>query len=545
MLLAISAVLSVVASLQTTSLDLETKAYQATLMEERKNNIRDAALIATAVIEDIVTRLGTDGEARQALHYALSNARFAANETGYFFIFDEKGNYLVHSLNPDVEGTSGMGLTDPNGVKITIELQEQARRGGGFIEYVYDKEGSTTPQPKISYSSPISNSNGWFLGTGLYTDDIEKSTQVYRKEAQDRMMQQIATILSISTILAIIVSGLMIFVSAKISAPIKSMLNSFEDIAKGEGDLTYRINVKGTDEVAQLGIAFNQFIDKLHHIISDISITTSQVTNAALSINTQTTELQKQLKNHNNETDLVVTAITELNSTAQEVARNVNDVAGATSNANQDSQEALKLVTLSSQAVSSLDANIKKSSDNMSSLQQQTTQINTVLQVIGDIADQTNLLALNAAIEAARAGEQGRGFAVVADEVRNLASRTQDSTIEIKKMLDELHRFVQQAVTTMSESQKSCEDVSQSASDISIGLDSVGKSVDTIDLMMDQIATAVTEQSVVTAEVNENLVVIRDIVLSLLESNNDSSLVATELGKAGKQLGELVAQFKV
>lgn len=545
MIIATTITLGIVVNLQANALDESIQSYHETLTAERKSNIRDTASIATAVVEEIVNRLGTGEQAKEAVRLALSKARYSENDAGYFFIFDKNGTFIVHSLKPEVEGKLGIGLTDPNGIKITVELRRLANNGGGFVEYIYDKPGYQAPQPKVAYSSPITNSDGWFLGTGLYTDDIVNGTKRYGEKAEARMHQQVTTVVMSTAVLITIVIVLMFYISSKITAPIKSMLDNFKDIASGEGDLTYRIKAKGSDEIAQLGNAFDQFIGKLHGIISDVAEATSHVTNAASSINSQANALQHQLQEHNNETEQVVTAITEMSSTAQEVARNANDVASATNSANQDAQDALRLVDVSTQSISSLENNIQQSSNNMGSLQGQSHKIDDVLEVIGDIAEQTNLLALNAAIEAARAGDQGRGFAVVADEVRNLASRTQGSTLEIKQMLDELHNFVQQAVTSMNESKESCGEVVNSSSDIVEGLNSVGHAVESINSMTDQIATAATEQSSVTDEINKNLVIIRDIVSSLLESSNDSSLVASELSEAGQTLNKLVGQFKL
>ncbi|QUM85433.1 methyl-accepting chemotaxis protein [Moritella sp. 28] len=528
---------------QKKQVEIQIQDYRQVLTNERKNNIKDAALVASAVIEEIVSRLGTGDEARQAARNALNKARFSQG-SGYFFAFDEKRQYVIHSLKPQVEGTSGANLTDPNGVKITAGLHDKANQGGGFIEYVYDKPGSSTPQPKIAYASPIAGSK-WFLGSGLYTDDIVAATELFGEKAHQQLNEQITAVIITALSVLLAVALLITYVAAKVIAPINSMLATFNDIANGDGDLTQRVNVEGQDEIAQLGKAFNIFISKLHGIISEVATTTVQVTDAAGSINLQIAQMNQQLQDHNQETEQVVTAVTEMSSTANEVAQSVYQVASATNEAHTDSLRAQDLVQVSTGSISSLENNVQQTSEHMSSLQDQSKKIDSVLQVIGDIAEQTNLLALNAAIEAARAGEQGRGFAVVADEVRNLASRTQGSTLEIKTMLDELHQFVQSAVSSMQDSQTTCSEVVNSSTDISSSLNAVTSAVESINCMTEHIATAATEQSSVTEEINRNLVSIRDIVSALLESSNQSSEIASQLGDAGGQLNKLFGQFKL
>jgi len=327
--------------------------------------------------------------------------------------------------------------------------------------------------------------------------------------------------------------------------PIQIMGQSLDDIAKGEGDLTKRLAIHTHDEIGQLGESFNVFVSKLQSIISNVADVTNDVKNASSDINSQTKLFENKLLNHNHETDLVATAITEMSATSHEVAKNTTQVAESTHTATLEVAKAQECVDISLSEVSNLMGEINLAADQVNSLSEQSKKIDSVLSVIGGIAEQTNLLALNAAIEAARAGEQGRGFAVVADEVRSLASRTQLSTHEISEMLSELHNLVGAAVDAMQASQASCNRSVESSRDISQSLGAVTTSVTTINDMSTQIATAATEQSSVTEEINRNVFAIQEIVNELTQASKTTSEVSHHLAGRGENLGQLIGQFKV
>ena len=234
-----------------------------------------------------------------------------------------------------------------------------------------------------------------------------------------------------------------------------------------------------------------------------------------------------------------------MSATSHEVAQNTTQVAVSTQAATKEVANAQDCVDVSLSEVSNLMGEINQAAEQVNSLSEQSKKINSVLSVIGGIAEQTNLLALNAAIEAARAGEQGRGFAVVADEVRSLASRTQDSTLEINEMLSELHNLVTAAVGAMQASQQSCNRSVESSRAISESLGAVTTSVTTINDMSTQIATAATEQSSVTEEINRNVYAIQEIVNELTQSSKTTSSVSQHLAGRGQNLGDLVGQFKI
>ncbi|PST67380.1 methyl-accepting chemotaxis protein [Shewanella algae] len=535
-LLTVSIVLMLASwTVESDALESEITNFREKLLNERRQEL----VHVTEVAKEIVSFQRSQGGDYKA---ALRDVRFGS--AGYFFVYDGKGKNLFHALLPKLEGTDQIGMTDPKGTKIIVGLLNAARSGDGILTYYYQKPGTNELVEKIGYAAMVPGTD-WIIGTGAYVDDIEASVAEYRQTALEDMEGKLWLTLMIVIVITLVTATLILFAAQRTVTPIRNMLDNLNDIAQGEGDLTKRLQVHGEDEIAQLGQAFNRFVDKLQHIIRDVTTATHEVQDASGSIHAQTQAIAAQLANHNNETDQVVTAITEMSSTAQEVAMNTTQVAEATHVASDEVAKAQECVDTSLTEISTLMAEINSAADHIQSLNEQSQKINSVLSVIGGIAEQTNLLALNAAIEAARAGEQGRGFAVVADEVRSLASRTQASTLEINEMLSELYRLVSQAVSAMEESQQSCHRSVESSRLISESLGAVTSSVTSINDMSTQIATAATEQSSVTEEINRNIYAIQEIVAELLHSSEEAARVSQTVSHSGDNLGQLVNQFRV
>ena len=524
-------------SVEKEGLERDVTEFRQSLMKERKQELREVTEIALGIIA-YQKSLPSGGD----IDAALRDIRFGS--AGYFYIYDTKGTSIFHAVKPEMQGKNFIDLKDTKGNKSIVGLLNAAQKGDGIYSFYFQKPGSSEQIEKIGYATMIPNSN-WMIGTGAYVDDIEKVIANYSNKAEKALSEKVMFTFMISIAL-IIVTAIIIYIAAvKMVRPIQRMADNLNDIAKGEGDLTRRLEINGNDEIAQLGRSFNLFVDKLKNIITDISEATIGINQAGRDMDQQSRGIATQLKDHNNETEQVVSAVTEMSSTANEVASNTNQVAEATRAVSEDVNHAQSCVETSLTEVSALVEEINGAASSMNALTEQSQEINKVLSVIGAIADQTNLLALNAAIEAARAGEHGRGFAVVADEVRSLASRTQKSTLEINEMLGELHRLVELSAKAMSLSQERSVRSVDSSRAISDSLHSVNSGITSINDMSTQIATAATEQSSVTEEITRNVYQIQSIVNSLTEGSSEAEKIARGVLIEGNKLNQLVGQFKI
>lgn len=530
-------IMSVTYYTEKSSLAHNVEQFRTNLINERVMELRDITEVAAGIIT-YQKSLGEAGDFKAALR----DIRFGS--AGYFYIYDKQGVNIFHAVKPELEGKNLIGLADTKGTKIIVGLLDAAQKGDGKFSFYFQKPDSDKQIEKLGYAIMLPGDE-LMLGTGAYIDDIEATVLHYSEYAQAKMNEKLVSF-SVAMLALIIITIIVILVCVnKMISPIKLMADNLNDIAQGEGDLTKRLVISGKDEIAQLGESFNLFVDKLQHMIKDIGQATVEVNKAGQTIRHQTENMAAQLLTHNNETDQVVSAITEMSSAANEVANNTNQVADATQAVTEDVSRAQASVDSSLFDISALMDEINGAAKNIHSLNDQSKKINNVLSVIGGIAEQTNLLALNAAIEAARAGEQGRGFAVVADEVRNLASRTQQSTVEINEMLSELQRLVVLAVNSMELSQERSSRSVDSSRLISDSLSAVTTGVRSINDMSIQIATAATEQSSVTEEINRNLYAIQDVVNILTQSSGDAEKVSANITNEGEKLEKLVKQFKV
>ncbi len=445
----------------------------------------------------------------------------------------EKFTYNTNAFNNDLSNS-----------EYSLEAKEKLK---GMIKQYQTKFGELVKTNQLKGL----NSNQGLMGEMRTTvHNTETMLKNLSKELNDTIKSQVGsldrlmtTTTLIALVLAIFVTGIISWIALSIIRPIQSLASTMTQ-ATNNSDLSLRVKISTDDEIGTTAIAFNTMLEKFQNIVVQVNGSSTQMSAAAEELSVITKENSSEIESQSLQTDQVATAINEMSSTVQEVSRNASDAASSANETMNQAETGRKVVNASIESMGSISKEIEQASTVIHKLEEDGVKIGAVLDVIRGIAEQTNLLALNAAIEAARAGEQGRGFAVVADEVRTLASRTQESTQEIQQMIESLQSGTAAAVVAMDSSSAEALHGVEKISTAGDALSTIVSGITHINDMNTQIANAAKEQSVVAEEINQNVVKISDIAVAAAANSSQTQVASEELSRLSIDLQELVSQFK-
>ena len=460
-------------------------------------------------------------------------------------LFGGAGTQALISGNNRIVAYTGDDAVAGDPADRILDANEMANiaRLGDDVLYDLDEAGGHI---ELIMPIPVGETGSrWVLMISLPTDVVMQELSTLGAEMDQRQATDALTMGIIGLVVALIGLLVMVLVGLGLARPARRLVAMLDDIARGDGDLTKRLAVDRKDELGDIARGFNAFLDKLQAMIREVVSSVQQVTDASentADIAMRTNDgIQRQLS----EIDLVATAVTEMTATAQDVARNAAQAAEAANNADGSAHHGREVVKCTATAIQALSTDIQQAVASVQSLARDSDNITGILETIRGIAEQTNLLALNAAIEAARAGEQGRGFAVVADEVRNLAQKTQRSTEEIQSMIEQLQKGTRDTVKVMEQSRARTEQSVLQAEEADAALTSITQAVSIITEMNTQIASAAEQQSAVAEDVNRNVSTIDQVAKSVASGAQEASEASAGLTKLAEHQRRLINQFKV
>ena len=504
------------------------------MLEDRKDKTQVLVEIAGGVITRFhdLAKSGalSEDEAKKHAAETLRQMRYSGGE--YFFILDAQHHFVMHPAKPELEGKSGAEMRDPSGKLLIQELVRTALASerGGSVDYAFAKPGSDKPLAKISYAAQF-KPWGWVYATGIYVDDVDKA---FRREA-------INSLLIIMLVVAVLAGVSFVMLRQLGGEPADASAIALRIAA---GDLSQALDA---DRLASGSLmqSIAQMQNRLRDMIADIDRLASALASRANQISVATEETSRAAEEQANSTSATAASIEELTVSINEVAQNAHATGENSSAAANSAEQGRTLVSASADEIEKISAIVARSSEQIGQLATRSRDIGGIAGVIKEIAEQTNLLALNAAIEAARAGEQGRGFAVVADEVRKLAERTSKATNEIAAMVVSVQEDTEMAVGAMAEAAPQVTRSLDKAREASSVLESIHRQAQESSERVHEVAMATHEQATVANDVARHVQHIASMTEETTATMRGNAASVVELKQLANQLREAVAYFRV
>jgi len=505
-----------------------------TMIEDRKQKTQNLVEVAMGIL-DHHHKLATSGklsedDAKRAARDSLRGLRYGQDD--YFFGFDTTGVYVLHGSKQEWEGQNKIDLKDTRGKLLIKELITAAQQGGGFVDYWFPKAGQTKEEPKLSYAALFAPW-GWAIGTGIYIDDV------------DREFKQNALLLGgISMALLLVLSLL----GWQIGGSVLRQLGGEPQLAAAvmqkvaSGDLTASVDHAPAGSLLH---ALNSMVVSLRQLVTEINDDANRLVSNAESIANASDEVARSAEHQSDSTSAMAAAIEQLTVSSNHIADSARDTARDTTQAVELSGQGATRVQQATEAIQKIAGTVADASERIRALEERANQVSSIANVIKDIAGQTNLLALNAAIEAARAGEQGRGFAVVADEVRKLAERTSSATTEIEQMIVGIQSDTVAAVEAMSEALPEVQEGVQLAGSASESLQAIEDGARRTLGRVGEVADATMEQSAASTSIAQRVEQIAQMVEETTTTIRGTAATAHQLENIAISLKQLIGKFKV
>jgi methyl-accepting chemotaxis protein len=450
----------------------------------------------------------------------------------YFWVNTTNYIMLAHPKQKLV-GKNIENIKDPNGVNVFVKMVQTVNdKGEGFVAYQWNKVGDDNPTDKVSYVK-LFQPWGWVVGTGIYSDDVN-----------DIFLDNTKTLILTALAFLILTFWLSVQISKNIYEPLHKMRDLMVEINK-TSNLTLSLKTKGSDELAEIGHVFNDMLANFRAVLLKISNSSFSLASQAEELSEITEQINQSMHTQRNDIMSADTASNEMVMAIKEVAENTHTTLEATDKATQNTNKCVSILNKNVESINVLNTRVEQSSGQILELKNTSNNIGEIVSVIQGIAEQTNLLALNAAIEAARAGEQGRGFAVVADEVRTLASRTQESTGNITLVIDNLQKGVEEAVNNMKQCQEqaiSSAALAKEAGDLVHQMQNRMLEVTDLNVM---ISSATEEQSATTQHVKDIINQINTLAAKTADNADNTAHSSENLASFALELNEMVTSFKV